>query len=127
MSNYNSTVPSSPPQNVMVSSINPASLKVLWQAPLELNQNGPLTGYMFQYTRSGIVMKETVANGFTYVISGLVPFANYSVKMAAMTINGTGPFSTDIIQVSGEGSRLICIYVLLHNYCLVTGYQYVHN
>ena len=124
MSNYNSTVPSSPPQNVMVSSINPASLKVLWQAPLELNQNGPLTGYMFQYTRSGIVMKETVANGFTYVISGLVPFANYSVKMAAMTINGTGPFSTDIIQVSGEGSRLICIYVLLHNYCLVTGYAH---
>ena len=124
MSNYNSTVPSSPPQNVMVSSINPASLKVLWQAPLELNQNGPLTGYMFQYTRSGIVMKETVTNGFTYVISGLVPFANYSVKMAAMTINGTGPFSTDIIQVSGEGSRLICIYVLLHNYCLVTGYAH---
>ena len=108
----------------MVSSINPASLKVLWQAPLELNQNGPLTGYTFQYTRSGIVMKETVANGFTYVISGLVPFANYSVKMAAMTINGTGPFSTDIIQVSGEGSRLICIYVLLHNYCLVTGYAH---
>ena len=124
MSHYNSTVPSSPPQNVMVSSINPASLKVLWQAPLELNQNGPLTGYTFQYTRSSIVMKETVANGFTYVISGLVPFANYSVKMAAMTINGTGPFSTDIIQVSGEGSRLICIYVLLHNYCLVTGYAH---
>ena len=124
MSNYNSTVPSSPPQSVTVSSINPASLKVLWQAPLELNQNGPLTGYMFQYTRSGIVMKETVANGVIYVISGLVPFANYSVKMAAMTINGTGPFSTDIIQVSGEGSRLICIYVLLHNYCLVTGYAH---
>ena len=107
MSCYNFTVPSSPPQIVMVTSVNPASLKVLWQAPTAVNQNGPLTGYVIQYTRSGIIMNKTVASGFTHVIPGLLPFVNYSVKVAAMTINGTGPFSADIMQVSGEDGKLI--------------------
>ena len=33
MSCYNSTVPSSPPQNVTVKSVNSASLRVSWQPP----------------------------------------------------------------------------------------------
>ena len=43
MSCYNSTVPSSPPRDVMVKSRDPASLRVLLQPPLEINHNGPIT------------------------------------------------------------------------------------
>ena len=94
-----------------MTSTNPASLQILWQPPSEVNQNGPLTGYMIQYTRSGIIINEVVTSGLTYAISGLVPFVNYSVRVAAMTINGTGPFSAEIMQVSGESGKLICSYV----------------
>ena len=56
MSCYNSTVPSSPPQNVMVTSVNPASLKVSWQLPSTINYNGPITGHVIQYTGVGQVI-----------------------------------------------------------------------
>ena len=94
MSYYNSTVPSSPPQDVRVESYNPASLMVSWQPPLARQRNGPNT-YVIQYTsvETGDMMSVNVASGTTYTISGLVAYVNYSVIVAAMTVNGTGLFS----------------------------------
>ena len=103
---YNSTVPSSPPQNVMVTSINPASLMVSWQSPPMIDHNGPIT-YMIQYTRAGSsdMMSVNVNSGTTYTISGLVAYVDYSVTVAARTVNGTGPFSSAVVQRSGEDSE----------------------
>ena len=45
-------------------------------------------------------------------ISGLVAYVNYSVTVAAMNINGTGPFSDPpVVGRSGEDSELN--YVIL--------------
>ena len=106
---YNSTVPSSPPRGVMVKSCDPASLRVSLQPPLEINHNGPITGYMIQYTRvrSSDMMSVNVTSGTTYTLSGLVAYVNYSVIVAAVTVNGTGPFSDPpVVGRSGEGSKL---------------------
>ena len=107
MSCYNSTVPSSPPQNVMVISVVPASLNVSWQLEM-IHHNGPIT-YMIQYTRVGSsdMMSVTVNSGTTqYTISGLVAFVNYSVTVAAVNVNGTGPPSNPMLGRSGEDSEL---------------------
>ena len=109
MSCYNSTVPSSPPQDFMVESYNPASLMVSWQPPLEIDRNGPIIGYVIQYTRVGSsdMMSVNVTNGTTHTISGLVAYVNYSVIVAAMTVNGTGPFSNPpVVGRSGENGEL---------------------
>jgi len=105
MSCYNSTVPSLPPQNVMITSFNPASLRVSWQPLPMIHHNGPLTGHVIQYTRVGSsdMMSVTVTSGTTYTISRLVALVNYSVSVAAMNVNGTGSFSIPVIQVSGDG------------------------
>ena len=96
MSCYNSTVPSSPPQNIMVTSVIPASLMVLWQPPPMMDYNGPIT-YMIQYTRVGSSdMGINATSGTTHTISGLVAYVNYSVTVAARTVNGTGPFSNPL-------------------------------
>ena len=108
MSCYNSTVPSSPPQNVMVTSVNPASLMVSWDPPPMIDHNGPIT-YRIQYTRAGTsdMMSVNVNNGTTYTISGLVAFVDYSIIVAARTVNGTGPISgPPVVQRSGEDSKL---------------------
>ena len=108
MSCYNSTVPSSPPQNVMVTSVNPASLMVSWQPPPPIHHNGPITGHVIQYTGGGTSDMMNVNSGTTHTISGLVAFVGYSVTVAAVTVNGTGPFSNPpVIQRSGEDSELI--------------------
>ena len=106
MSCYNSIVPSSPPQNVMVTSVNPASLMVSWQPPPMIDHNGPIT-YMINYTRveSSDVMSVNVNSGTTHTISGLVAYVDYSVTVAARTVNGTGPFSSAVVQRSGEDGK----------------------
>ena len=109
MSCYNSTVPDSPPREVFVTSIDPASLMITWRAPALGGRNGHILGYVIQYTRveTSNMMSVNVNSGTTqYTISGLVPFVIYSVIVAAVNVNGTGIFSNSIIQVSGGDSEL---------------------
>jgi len=81
---------------------------VSWQPPSEEDHNGVITSYVIQYTRVGTsdTMSVTVTSGTTHTISGLVAFVEYSVEVAAMTVNGTGPFSNAMVQTSGQGSKL---------------------
>ncbi|XP_065914678.1 protein sidekick-1-like isoform X2 [Dysidea avara] len=96
-------VPSSPPQNVMVTSVNPSSLMVSWQPPPEVDHNGVITGYVIQFSRiGGSSDMVTVISGITHTQSGLLPFVDYSVIVAAMTVNGTGPFSNPEVEMSGQ-------------------------
>ena len=108
MSCYNSTVPSSPPREVTVTTVIPASLMVSWLRPTARNRNGPITSYMIHYTRvePSDIMSVNVTSGTTYTISGLVGYVNYSVTVAAVNVNGTGPFSSPMVGRSGEDSEL---------------------
>ena len=107
MSYYYSTVPSSSPLDVIVESHNPASLLVSWQPPLEINHNGLIIGYNIQYTRFGLSnMSVNVISGTNYTISALDALVNYSVIVAAMTVNGTGPFSDPVVGTSGAGIEI---------------------
>ena len=76
-----------------------------WDPPLEKYHNGPITGYVIQYNRIGSsdMMSVNVTSGTTYTISRLVVLTQYSVIVAAMTVNGTGPFSNPpVVGRSGE-------------------------
>ena len=108
MSCYNSTVHSLPPLNVMVTSVNPASLEVSWQPPKVKHHNGIITNYVIQFTRVGsrAVTSEDVNSGTTHIISGLVAYVDYAVIVAAVNVNGTGPFSNSVITKSGQNSEL---------------------
>ena len=97
------------PQNVLITSIDPASLKVSWQPPME-SHNVPITGYVIQYIKDG--SQDTIKdikniNGTTHTISGLVPYTKYSVKVAAVNDDRTGPFSKPVVEISGEDGNLI--------------------
>ena len=114
MSCYNSTAPSSPPQNVMVTSADPASLIVSWQPPPPINHNGPITGYVIQYTMVGSsdTMSVNVTSGSTPTVLELRVLTNYSVTVAATNAIGTGPFSDPVVNISG-GDREYCVIVPL--------------
>ena len=89
----------------MVTSINPASLTVSWQPPLEIDHNGPIIVYVIEYTRvgSGDMMSVDVASGTTaHTISELVAYVDYSVIIVAVNANGTGPRSDPLVGRSGE-------------------------
>jgi len=93
----------------MVTDSDPSSLVVSWQPPPVIDHNGVITEYVIEYTRVGTsdTMNETVNSGTTQtIISGLMAFVNYSVQVAAINVNGTGPFSSAVVQVSGQDSEL---------------------
>ena len=104
-----STVPSSPPHNIVITSTNPASLNVSWKPPLEKLCTVPITGYMIKYFKGGAqdnikdVKNVNVASVTTYTISGLIPCAKYSVQVAAMNGNRIGPFSEPVVDILEDG------------------------
>ena len=46
-------------------------------------------------------------SGTTHTISGLVPCTKYSVKIAAMNVERTGPFSEPVVETSGEDGNAL--------------------
>ena len=100
----------------MVTSAIPASLRVSWDPPFEINHNGPITGHVIQYTRVGLsdMMSVNVTNGTTHIISGLFVLADYSVIVAAVNVNGTGSFSDAIMGRSGEDGKFLSYSYILH-------------
>ena len=84
-------------------------LRVSWQPPLKKHCNGQITGYVMQYARMGQHIDDMIVNvssETTFTISGLFACAEYSVTVAAVNANGTGPFSKPVIETSGEDSEL---------------------
>ena len=101
-------VPSSPPQNVTIASVDPASLMVTWQPLPLIDQNGPIISYDISFINNadGDMRNVTVVGTeITITITDLIPFIGYSVQVAASNTNGTGVFSTVISQVSGQDSK----------------------
>jgi len=90
---------------------DPAMLLVTYIRPQASLRNGELTRYMIRYTRvdtgDSQVMNISDVSYKTVksTISGLVAFTNYSVEVAAININGTGPFSDAVFGLSGQDSE----------------------
>ena len=127
------TVPTEAPENVSVTVESSRSIMLSWERPSIEEENGLLVCYhvivteaQIHYTDDGVEFTEmqrqlnrtyNVSEGRTQLIDSLHPDYNYTVRIAAATEPGIGPFSdaiTVITDMDGE-------YWQLHNlYCLFT-------
>lgn len=66
-----------------------------WEPPAEEERNGQITGYKIRYRKlkEAPEVKSTPANIRYFELNGLDRNSEYQVKIAAMTVNGTGPFT----------------------------------
>ncbi|KAJ6643801.1 Neogenin [Pseudolycoriella hygida] len=115
-----SAVPTEPPTNVTLEATSSTSITMRWEPPPEEEQNGPITGYKIRYRKQKqktVQVATSPANARRYELTDLDRMGAYQVKIAAMTINGTGPFTewyhvetyeNDLIEthVPGEPSFL---------------------
>ena len=110
---YDSTVPSSPPQNVTIMNLLPGVFNISWLPPPEIDQNGLLLYYIIYYEiigfgdmiGSGVVDNQIFVSGVNYTLTGLFTFLNYSIQVSAVTINGSGPFSASVIDTPRHESK----------------------
>lgn len=90
--------PSAPPGAVQLHPQSAYSISVNWTLPPLVDRNGPITGYALRYRQADEepeTSKEmTIGLVQMHLLESLQPYTDYSVQVAAVNVNGTGPFST---------------------------------
>ncbi|XP_031832746.1 neogenin protein frazzled isoform X8 [Nomia melanderi] len=96
-----SAQPTQPPHNVTVEPTSSTNIIIRWEPPLE-GQNGIITGYKIRYRRhdrgAQAVTITTEGNQRSRVLTGLEKHVVYQVRICALNVNGTGPW-TEWIQI----------------------------
>ena len=94
------SVPSGAPRSLEVMFVQPTEVSLRWREVPCVQQNGPITGYVVRYyathgdDRDIHQNKSVVTTGD--IIDGLTPNTEYAFQVAAVNVNGTGPFSEPI-------------------------------
>uniref|UniRef100_A0A669F2W4 Neogenin 1b n=1 Tax=Oreochromis niloticus TaxID=8128 RepID=A0A669F2W4_ORENI len=88
-----SDVPSAPPQNLTIEVQNSKSIMLRWQPPPLSGQNGKITGYKIRYRKGSRRSESETTEGTQLykLLDGLEHGTEYSFRVSAMTVNGTGP------------------------------------
>ncbi|NWQ78420.1 NEO1 protein, partial [Columbina picui] len=103
-----SDVPSAPPQNLTLEVRNSKSIMLHWQPPPAGTHSGHITGYKIRYRKVSRKSDVTESIGGTQLfqlIEGLERGTEYSFRVAALTVNGTGP-ATDWVSAETFESDL---------------------
>ncbi|KAG8192662.1 hypothetical protein JTE90_009692 [Oedothorax gibbosus] len=87
--------PSATPQNVTLEPASSTSIIIRWDPPPVESQNGIITGYKIRFKKKNGNGETftTDGNRRLYALSGLEKASQYNIKIAALTVNGTGPFT----------------------------------
>ena len=80
--------------------VQPAEVSLMWREVPCVQQNGPITGYVVRYyaicgADSNVQQNKSVMTT-SDIIDGLTPNIEYGFQVAAVNVNGTGPFSEPI-------------------------------
>ena len=118
--------------------VNPTSLRLQWGLPPESERNGIITQYVVECTGIASVQSPVVPNSPTFstppslqqLLTRLAPFTNYSCRVAATNVNGTGPFSAWANATTLEACELLHHTNLMYSslagpYCVHAGADFL--
>ena len=112
--------PTAPPGVVQLFPLSANSILVNWTLPPLVDRNGPITGYAIRYREAN---KEafsgrhwTVGSVLLFQVENLQPYTDYSVQVAAVNVNGTGPFST-FQDTKTLSARKTALCIQTHHWC----------
>ena len=103
-----SAAPTGPPQNIIALVVEATSLTLSWEPPVASEQNGIITSYDIEMTTETGEIFDFSTSSTTYTISNLEPYKIYQFVIAALTMSGQGPFSSDIAIRTGEAGKYKC-------------------
>ena len=112
-------VPSDTPQNVTTVAVNSTSIRVTFNPPPEIDQNGPITLYNISYTGEvfdGVTQFVTEAisppvypavGQVSLNLTGLQEYNNYTIRVSAINGIGSSEFTSGDIQITDEAGMKI--------------------
>ena len=104
-----------PPANVRGTAVNSTAITVQWNAPSSSCRaiNGRITSYSIRYTiqPNGIPQTILQSDGLEITLTGLTPFTEYSIEVAAVNENGdVGVYSIPELVMTPE-ARMSIYYI----------------
>ena len=94
------SVHSGAPQSLEAMFVQPTEVFLRWREVPCFQQNGPITGYVVRYFSTCGAIRDVQWNKSVVttsdIIDGLTPNTQYAFQVAAVNVNGTGPFSEPI-------------------------------
>ena len=124
-------MPSGPPINLRAHPVNPGTMHISWTRPKLLDCNGDILQYIimvdsgsdehnYTFNVTSQCVSKTSSNiqcfyhSFNVPENELIPHNKYSVRIAAVNVNGTGPFSNVIAVISEDAGKIIsCVYIYI--------------
>ncbi len=100
------TVPGASPQNFSGMAPAPNSAVITWAPPPIEDQNGVIIRYVINVTvvSTGVTFQLT-STTTSLVVSSLDPYTTYLCIIAAVTVVGTGPFSSPFTLSTPEDGK----------------------
>jgi len=123
------TVPNEVPLNIQLSVESPYSIMLSWEPPLLEQQNGQLIRYHVFITESQLVYVNNrtievpgnnrnrtfdTSESRVQIIDSLTPDHIYTVRIAAATSTGIGPFSTAITVTTPKNGKSYIIAIRIY-------------
>ena len=99
----------------MMSSVTSSSITVRWGRVSCIDRNSEITSYTVRYGQTGSTTTDMESVSGTsdsdrmFTASGLILRTNYTFEVAAVSNEGTGPFSTGT-TVKTSGSTSMCYW-----------------
>lgn len=80
-------------------------LTLSWEPPISSEQNGIIISYRIKVTTEDGVILDNFTSDATYTVSNLEPYSIYQFSIAALTVYGQGPFSSNVAIRTGETGK----------------------
>ena len=99
----------SPPRDVSLSVLDFERLRVTWTPPPSSEQSGELSGYTVRVTEveTGRIFAESTAVVTLWTLTGLHPYYQYRVQVAALSEAGLGQYSDTVsARTMPDGERV---------------------
>ena len=105
------TVPSAAPSSLVSPSNTSTSITITWEPPPPHECNGIITHHKIGVRAhlSGVTTFITIPMpALSHNVVGLQPYTAYYLAVAAGTVNGTGPFTSELSVNTPQDGELVC-------------------
>ena len=93
--------PTGVPLDMIATAENSSTVLVMWKEVICNLRNGMIISYSVMYSVVGVESQFTVsAVNRRILITGLEADSNYSIMVAAVNSNGTGPYSVEVFATT---------------------------
>ncbi|XP_037109194.1 phosphatidylinositol phosphatase PTPRQ [Syngnathus acus] len=98
------SVPEDAPQNLSVLNVTSRSISLAWNSPNIIT--GKFTYVVFLYGPSGYLYENSTAD-MRFSLTGLAPYAKYSVEVGAKAAGDVGPVARNDVRTSAEAPSAV--------------------